>query len=97
MGFAISVNLLVAQEKLLQKHNTKSKTICFCFSSCMAVFLSDTVDLWVKDFGYTRDLQKVSTLLILQLYFTDDYKNKIIFLHNHLAFQYIFPSILPTV
>jgi hypothetical protein len=45
-----------------------------------------------------RDLQKVSALFILLLYFIDDYKKKIIiFPHNHPAFQHIIPRVLPSV
>lgn len=39
-----------------------------------------------------RDLQKVSALFVLQLYFTGDNKNKIIFLHNHPAFSTFFTA-----
>jgi hypothetical protein len=52
MQFASYVHVLVAWDELLH-HQCKVRTLHFCSSSCVGVFLGNVVDWWVRDWKWS--------------------------------------------
>jgi hypothetical protein len=49
----------------------KAKITCFCFSSCTGIFLGNTVDWWLKDFGYNETWSQIQLTSIVIMHHSD--------------------------